>query len=114
MALRLGFATSVARAGADPDLGHIGLVDRLLDQQPVAGADLVVLAYANADRNGHQTVASYLNMRTGDEAHSFALSGQGDRHAVQRFAGHRRLRAHRPRPPAGDRDRRVLAAGFAR
>lgn len=82
MTVRLCFTGSVAPTAADPDTGHLRLVDRLLEGAPAGaadgvGADLVLLAYGRADRYGHQTVASYLNMRTGGAAHSFALSGQG-------------------------------------
>nr|AEU17890.1 hypothetical protein [Streptomyces antibioticus] len=66
-------------AGTGEPVGHTRLVDLLLDQAPgtVKEPDLVVLAYARPETNGFKTVASYLNMRTGGEAHSFALCGQG-------------------------------------
>ncbi|MFF1920178.1 hypothetical protein ACFVW8_06320 [Streptomyces sp. NPDC058221] len=70
--------------GHEPDgqaatAGHTRLVDLLVDQVPetAEGPDLLQLTYARPETSGFKTVASYLNMRTGGDAHSFALCGQG-------------------------------------
>ncbi|MCU7825072.1 hypothetical protein [Kitasatospora sp. DSM 101779] len=79
---------AVVEVGGTPDhepdgqpapTGHARLVDLLVDQVPEAdtGPDLVLLAYARPEASGFKTVASYLNMRTGGDAHSLALCGQG-------------------------------------
>ncbi|WP_052441696.1 hypothetical protein [Streptacidiphilus anmyonensis] len=82
MSLRLhGVAQHVEPAGSDAlPLFHADLVDRLLTVAPQPaepGPDLVVLVNAAPDTQGHKTTASWLNLRTGGAAHSFALTGQG-------------------------------------
>lgn len=71
-------ALAVTPAGQPTGTGHEQLVDSLLARlPPIEPVDLVILAYASPDREGHKTIASYLNMRTGGGAHSFALCGAG-------------------------------------
>ncbi|HEX4727382.1 MAG TPA: hypothetical protein VH298_06265 [Jatrophihabitans sp.] len=71
-------ALAVTPAGQPAGIGHEQLVDSLLARLPATEpADLVILGYASPDREGHKTIASYLNMRTGGGAHSFALCGAG-------------------------------------
>ncbi|MDD1063730.1 hypothetical protein NMG29_37165 [Streptomyces cocklensis] len=74
----LGARTRPERPAGEP-AGHKEIVDLLVDQLPrdLPPPGLVLLSYAAPDVNGNQTVASYLNMRTGGQAHSFAVSGQG-------------------------------------
>jgi hypothetical protein len=53
---------------------HLALVDELLPNIRLPRPpQLIVLAYREPDPFGHRTVASYVNWRTGGEAHSFAL-----------------------------------------
>ncbi len=91
---------AVVAVGGTPDhepgeqpaaTGHTRLVDLLVDQVPEAamGPDLVLLSYARPEVSGFKTVASYLNLRTGNEAHSFALCGQdlGAPFSAMRVAG---------------------------
>jgi len=76
---RLRLAVTAHTPGLRDEVGHKEMVDLLVDRLPadLPPPGLVVLAYAAADLRGHQTVASYLNLRTGGQAHSFAVSGQG-------------------------------------
>jgi hypothetical protein len=60
-------------------ISHLDVVGELLatrspDPSP---PDLVILAHAEPDENGHQTVASYLNWQTGGLGHSFAVCASG-------------------------------------
>lgn len=77
--LRLASAVGASTQPAGEPVGHKEIVDLLLARLPpdLPPPDLVLLSYAAPDVNGNQTVASYLNMRTGGQAHSFAVSGQG-------------------------------------
>ncbi|WP_159400923.1 hypothetical protein [Streptomyces sp. NRRL B-24484] len=95
-----GVDDAVVTVGGTPDrgpdgqpapAGHTRLVDLLVDQVPETGTgpDLVMLAYARPEDSGFKTVASYLNLRTGGDAHSFALCGQdlGAPFSAMRVAG---------------------------
>ncbi|MCX3062137.1 hypothetical protein [Streptomyces beihaiensis] len=74
----VGEAPEHEPAGPPAPAGHTRLVDLLAEQLPesVMGPDLVLLTYARPEDSGFKTVASYLNLRTGGDAHSFALCGQ--------------------------------------
>ncbi|MDX6356611.1 MAG: hypothetical protein QOF98_3514 [Streptomyces sp.] len=78
MELRLQLAVGASTPPGE-QVGHKEVVDLLAAQLPpdLVPPGLVLLSYAAPDLSGHQTVASYLNMRTGGQAHSFAVSGQG-------------------------------------
>ncbi|GAA0730863.1 hypothetical protein Drose_26830 [Dactylosporangium roseum] len=76
-AFGLGVEEELLRAGRN--LTHADLVDLLVAELPAGlpAPDLVVLARVLPDLNQYKTVASYLNLRTGGRAHSFAIAGQG-------------------------------------
>ncbi|MFI5688935.1 hypothetical protein [Streptomyces sp. NPDC051636] len=95
-----GGEDAVVAVGETPDhepdgqpapTGHTRLVDLLVDQVPETAMrpDLVLLTYARPEASGFKTVASYLNLRTGGDAHSFALCGQdlGAPFSAMRVAG---------------------------
>jgi hypothetical protein len=77
--LRLVTAVGASTPQDGAAVGHKEVVDLLVAGLPqdLPPPGLVLLSYAAPDVNGNQTVASYLNMRTGGQAHSFAVSGQG-------------------------------------
>ncbi|GLY32464.1 hypothetical protein [Kineosporia sp. NBRC 101731] len=77
--MRLHATASIESSG---EAGHVELIDRLLQERSEGpgdplSPDLVMLAYPDHDPSGYLTAASYLNMRTGGRAHSFAVSGEG-------------------------------------